>query len=199
MKKVTSPLTSQQSQLIVDYLTKDNGWNRIKQCIKKTLRRDVTPNEMDDYIGIAHIALIKSAKNYNFDKGTKFSSFAYTNIANDIKSTLTQARRKKRYNNIITTSINTTIYDDFSIEDFFVGDEDVKYDAALTVIKKKKKELNKFERNVLYCRMYGYSMDEIKKILHCSDAELKAVIDYKFKSTKIITIVSSLIESNRED
>lgn len=158
-KQPVVPLTDEQRALIEKYL-KDNGWDKIKTCIRKTLRKNPSPQEMEDYLGVAHEALIKAAKRFRKDKSMQFSTFVFINVSSSIKTYLTHKRRKKRIINENIQSLNGVNDEGLCLGDILIGDDDValKEDAR---IKEYMRTLPVDAQRVLELRIKGYTDTDI--------------------------------------
>ena len=124
-KRDYPPLTAEQKALVEKYLS--DGYKRVKQCIRTTLRRKVSPQEMDDYIGIAHLALMKAAACFNPSKRMSFTSFANLNICSAVKTELTRQNRDCRILDKQVKSLDAPLgnNEDTRIMDILVGDREV--------------------------------------------------------------------------
>lgn len=170
-KQPVVPLTDEQRALIEKYL-KDNGWSQIKTCIRKTLRKNPSQQEMEDYLGVAHEALMKAAKRFRQDKRIQFSTFVYMNVSSSIKTYLTHKRRKKRMINENTQSLSGVNTEGVSLEDILIGDEDV----ALKEEARIKEYMNTLPidaQKVLKLRMAGYTVSDISYRLSLENKYIK--------------------------
>ena len=100
-KREYPPLTAEQKGLINNYLGTDDfsitaDYSKVKRAIRATIKRKLSPEEMEEYIGIADLALMKAAACFNPNKRMSFVSFANLNICSAVKTELTRQNRDCR-------------------------------------------------------------------------------------------------------
>lgn len=181
------PLSDEQRKLIEKYLG-DNGWDKIKTCIRKTLKKNPSPQEMEDYLEVAYEALIKAAKRFRKDKPMQFSTFVYMNVSSSIKTYLTHMHRDKRVlkdnkgRPIYDTSIDALIGEDGikTVEDTIQSEFDM--DSVLSncngygyseTIEEFLDILSELPRKIVELIMEGYSSIEIKDQLGITDKQYR--------------------------
>ena len=119
------PLTVEQQALIEGYLS--DNYVKVKKCIHIVLKRKISAHDMEDYIGIAHLALIKAARRFRPDRKMTFTSFANMNICSAIKTELTRENRDCRQFNKTAQSLEAPVKNDdnLRIMDILVGDGEI--------------------------------------------------------------------------
>lgn len=156
------PLTDGQKQLIEDYLS--DNYKRCRQAIIVTVKRQLSPEEWEDYINAAHFALVKAARNYKPDKGTSFATFASMNIKSATKSQIVYDNRNKRKINKQSRSLEEPIGEGLYLKDVLIGVEDIDF-HEYTRINKYLKTLSNDAKKVLMLRLQGYKYIEISEKL----------------------------------
>ena len=161
-KKSVVPLNKQQQQLIIEYLENDDGWNNIKACICKAVKRNVTPQEMDDYIGVANIALVKAAKRFNSNRNMKFSSFVIMNVQSSIKTYLTYENRECRKGNKEVRSYDEVDEDGVSLRELLSDGKEVEVGGHKN-IDMYLNSLSQDARKVLALLLQGYKLSKLRE------------------------------------
>ena len=174
-KRDYPPLTAEQKALVEQYLS--DGYKRVKQCIRTTLRRKVSPQEMDDYIGIAHLALMKAAACFNPNKRMSFMSFANLNICSAIKTELTRQNRDGRLTDKRAQSLEAPIGEN---EDMRIMDI-LSCNGEITVREKRLIQqylatLPEKAKTVLRLRINGLDYLTIRKKLGYDTKQMKDVL-----------------------
>lgn len=155
------PLNEEQQQLIVDYL-EHNGWNSIKTCIHKIVKRNMTETEIDNYISVAHMALVKAAQRFSNNKNMKFSSFAIMNVQSSIKTYLTYENRKCRKGNKETRSYDEVDEDGLTLKDLLSDGKEIDINDY-SKIQAYIQSLSKDAKKVLALMLQGYTSNQIKE------------------------------------
>lgn len=161
-------LTPEQAQLVTEYMEKD-GCKRLEYCIRRTLKRNFTLDEIEDYISESFLYLIKAARNYSPDFGMAFSSFVYLNVSNGMKS-FEERNRIRRLDTVPidedVTKENRICYRVWQTNDIHETDGDILKDEILG-------KLDRFTRQVVTYIMDGYTITAIKGKLKCTSAEIE--------------------------
>ena len=133
-KREYPPLTAQQQELINDYLDTDKtmmipNYAPVKRAIRSVIRRHISPQEMEDYIGIAHLALMKAAACFNPNQKMSFASFATLNICSAIKTELTRQNRQCRRGEKTTRSLEASISEcgELCLMELLIGAADISF------------------------------------------------------------------------
>lgn len=168
-------LNNTQRQLIEDYY-KEYGERHIRYCISQVVQCNLNPEIMDDYIGIAEMAICKAAKNYNKTKGMKFSGFVRLNITSAIATYLRDENTLKRrpiggidsLDRVVDKENKTTFGELLE----YVEKEEVV--SNVNNISSYVKSLSKMETVVLVLRLLGVRTQEIIEHLNEPPKKIKA-------------------------
>ena len=126
------------------------------------VKLNVNNNEFDDCVSIGTIGLIKAVNSFKTNKNSKFSTYAYKCILNEILYNLRSTKKNKK--NILFSY--TLIIDDCSkeikLEDVLACNENIEDSVINRLdILNLLKVLTDEERNIIYSR-YGLKNNEIK-------------------------------------
>ena len=172
------PLTKEQQRLIEDYLS--DGMKRYKQAIAVTVKRKLSSAEWDDYIENAYFALIKAARNYKLDKGTKFSTYASMNVRT---ATISKIRHENTYQYLFDKLAKSLDEPISPTEELFLKDIVVGCDGInIEVFQESKRimqylqKLSEKQKQVLYLRQQGKSYLEIRDKLGYNTRQMKEIL-----------------------
>lgn len=187
-------LTDEQRKLIDDYIVEQNGYKRIKALICQTLKYIPVEADMEDWVGVAHTALVKAACTYK-EGSCNFATYAHLNIASKIKDTLSQYSRKKRGGDVITVSLDAPVCENLTIEDVVTdGINEISFD---NIIDEFLSYFNNREQTVLRYLIDGYSRDEVYKFTGCNRNYIDALLKHKCQTPEIISIKNRIVEKKR--
>ena len=169
------PLTAEQKALVECYLS--DNYAKVKKCVYIVLKRRVSAQDLEDYIGIAHLALIKAARRFRPDKKMSFTSFANMNICSAIKTELTRENRECRQFNKTAQSLEAPVKDDGSLRimDILVGDGEVNIEENHR-IQQYLNTLPEDAKKVLSLRLRGYDYIEIRDRMGYVTEQMKDVL-----------------------
>ena len=159
VKKNIKPLTKEQQRLIDDYLS--DNYKKVKQCIHITVRRPLSVEELEDYIEIAHLALVKAAKRYNANKNVKFSTFAGMNITSAIKTYMTHENRQCRKGNKNTKSYDEIDENGLSLKELLTDGKEINI-QEYNRINKYVATLSKDAKKVLFLLLQGQPLHKLR-------------------------------------
>lgn len=150
MKRQMTMPHSKLSKLELEKLFEDNYGLLVSQALSFCPRNQ---NELDDYIQVAAIGMMKACETYDADQ-SKFSTFAIVCIRNAIKNHL---RKEKKSNRL-------AFYDDLDRRQAYIADSlfDVLPDS-----------LTEKEKFVIKLRIEGYSYKEAAELLNMPVHRLK--------------------------
>lgn len=186
-KYKTPPLTIEQQALVEGYLS--DNYAKVKKCIHIVLKRRVSSQNMEDYIGIAHLALIKAARRFRTNRKMSFTSFANMNICSAIKTELTRENRDCRQFNKTAKSLDAPVNDDDNtkILNTLIGDGEITIQES--------KRINQYldtlpedAKKVLALRLKGYDYIEIRNKMGYTTKQMKDVL-MKLQKYERVTIL----------
>ena len=174
-KYKTPPLTAEQQALVEGYLS--DNYAKAKKCIHIVLKRRVSSQNMEDYMGIAHLALIKAARRFRPDKRMTFTSFANMNICSAIKTELTRENRDCRQFNKTAQSLEAPVKNDdnLRIMDIIVGDSEINIEETHR-IQQYLNTLPEDAKKVLSLRCEGYDYIKIRDNMGYTTKQMKDVL-----------------------
>ena len=175
VKYKAPPLTAEQQALIEGYLS--DNYVKVKKCIHIVLKRRVSVQDMEDYIGIAHLALIKAARRFRTDRKMTFTSFANMNICSAIKTELTRENRDCRQFNKTVQSLEAPVKNDDSLRimDILAGDGEINIEETHR-IKQYLDTLPEDAKKVLALRCKGYDYIKIRDKMGYTTKQMKDVL-----------------------
>lgn len=178
-------LTSEQQELITDYLKNDSGWSRLKVCIEKTLKRKPSKDEMDEWLSISMLGLVKAAKRYDASRNIDFSSYVYLSVSSTVKTQLTRQNRQCRGGYKMTISFDQETAEGLNIADGIasaIGVEIQEYDRINQYLSTKPEEA----KRMLSLLMSGYKLSEIKRLLNCTAKRANDLLEILRQDTEIL-------------
>lgn len=166
------------------FITKNH--NLIYSFLK---RRNLT---IDDYYDIAAIGLVKAARTFNPEQGSKFSTYAYFIMWNEVKHQWRKETMQKREGEKYLFHYNTSrkINDDKEINDGLNCISDIRCDVENETIIKivlenfLDKIKNEKEKKILYKFIAGYKQIEIAKEFNTTQSNISRIINKLLKQLK---------------
>ena len=147
---------------------------------------------IDDYYDIAAIGLVRAAQTFQEEKGSKFSSYAYFVMWNEIKKQWRKETMQKREGEKYLFHYNTSrkINDDKEINDGLNCISDIRCDVENETIIKivlenfLDKIKNEKEKKILYKFIAGYKQIEIAKEFNTTHSNISRIINKLLKQLK---------------
>lgn len=134
---------------------------------------DFVINNKDDLIQEGYIGLLKAQKNYNPDKGIKFSTYATMCIRNEMLLYMRQIKKDKR-----NISLNSILDEENQLELVDVLSENSNFDNKMMIdFIFNSKELDEKEQKVLKKLYIGYKQIELKKEFNVGHRFFKRLFD----------------------
>lgn len=169
----------------LDYFITENH-NLIYSFLKS---RNLT---IDDYYDIAAIGLVNAARNFNPKQGSKFSTYAYFVMWNEVKRQWRKETVQKREGEKYLFHYNTSrkINDDKEINDGLNCISDIRCDVENETIIKivlenfLDKIKNEKEKKILYKFIAGYKQIEIAEEFNVTQSNVSRIINKLLKQLK---------------
>lgn len=180
---MANKLTMCQQELISDYLS--DNYAKVKWCIHSTIKRSIPAEQFEDYIGVAELALIKAARRFKPERGTKFSTFASMNIRSAIKTRLTYENRHRRLADKTAISLESKVADGLRVMDL-ISDNTTMEVQEYERIQNYLDRLPKMSKMILAYRLVGFKDKEIAEELKLDNERFKYFVHLtqKYENTK---------------
>lgn len=192
------PLTKEQQALIEDYLS--DGYKQCKGAIGEVVKRKLSSEEWEDFIGAAHLGIAKAARNYHFGEGTTFSTFASMNIKSSVMDFLSYENRSCRKEESPSLRLDGSMSESNNELSEIIGEIDEAINKDMEdkdFLKGLFKLMNPFEQEVTKLLMYNYTVPEICRILNCTSKHVEAVKTCTYQRVDIISEVRNYIEEDK--
>lgn len=157
MKKKNKQLTTEQQQLVIDYIPSAH-----KFLMKKGLKED-------DFIDMLYETLCNCALRYDSNSDASFLTYVWAAYERDLGKFYSYVYRQKRTvpegHKIIYLDSSTKVNDTFYVEEI-VGDEDIKFQDIEDewFIRKFKHSLTPSETKMLNYLQYGCTIKDMSKL-----------------------------------
>lgn len=178
MGGIIKPLTERQQKLVEDYYNQF-GNRQIRKAIYRTTKGNPINFEMEDMISETYMAVHKAARNYNPNKGTKFSTFVEMNVQSFVKTKLTYQHRAKRAGDLDKRSLDEPVSMDEKGNKCTLGEileSDDGTDEILSGIKMYLDSLSFLQLEIVIMKLLGASQKGIADEFNISSGKFELIM-----------------------
>lgn len=182
-------LTPKQCELVVDFLEKDGGEHRLKKIIWKIHKRKLPEQEFQDWLSLGELLVCEAAKDYDPNKGAKFSTFAQIVVQRRMKSRIRDNNTNKRKANegcdsidrpVMRDGAKTTLGDTIIDESATVDNEDEDLSRVAMFLK----GLSQKQLRVLVMLLIGGTKSSVMKAMNMTSEKYDFLMKEKIASNE---------------